>query len=142
MSSEFTQVCDDLHKCRNGGQCVEHPDFPGMFTCDCATASSEVYAGFSCDHMATSYCNEDNTVDSKSFCTNNGVCRDFLDEDGFHQGCDCPDGYKGDVRCCVEMIHSAALRDKSWAFSFSFLRYNAEFLTLDLFSFFSIANSQ
>lgn len=93
------KLCDDHHICRNGGQCVPHPNYSGKYTCDCTLNGSDIiYAGLSCDHEATSYCNEDNIPDAVSFCTNGGKCRGNTDESGDHFGCDCPNGYKGNVR--------------------------------------------
>ena len=90
------EVCDDHHICRNGSRCVPHPNFPGSYTCECST-DQEVYAGLSCDHVATSYCNDGNEVNAQSFCTNHGVCVDNFSEDGEHAGCICPEEYKGEV---------------------------------------------
>lgn len=93
-----TRVCEDHHVCRNDSVCMEHPDFPGSYTCECVGTDDQVYAGLSCDHLATSFCNGSGTPDVRSFCTNNGECVNDMDETGFHFGCECPVGYKGDVR--------------------------------------------
>ena len=93
MSSE---ICADHHICRNGSRCVPHPNFPGSYTCDCENTDT-AFAGLSCDHEATSYCNPDNAFNTKSFCTNHGACLDDMNEIGEHAGCVCPEGYKGDV---------------------------------------------
>ena len=92
-----TEVCDDHHICRNASHCVPHPTFPGSYTCECMN-DDHVYAGLSCDHIATTYCNPDNSVNAQSFCTNNGICLDDMNEFGEHAGCECPAQYKGKVR--------------------------------------------
>lgn len=94
-----TELCDDHHVCRNGGRCIPHPNYSGKFTCDCTVDGGDVvYAGLSCDHIATVYCNADNTPSAVSFCANGGICLGAMeDEAEVHDGCECLEGYRGDV---------------------------------------------
>ena len=94
------ETCNDHHVCRNGSRCTPHPNYAGSYTCDCDTITEDnaVYAGLSCEHMASAFCNPDNAPNTDSFCTNGGVCVKDIDDMGVHYGCQCPDGYKGDVR--------------------------------------------
>lgn len=110
------QVCQDHHVCRNGSVCVDHPDFPGSYTCDCSTtaASGTVYAGLSCDHQATVFCNPENDANADSFCTNNGECVKNVDDLGTHYGCKCPQGYTGDVRTLQCEINPKSIANAGW----------------------------
>ena len=93
-----TSTCLDEHVCHNGALCVENPHQEGSYFCDCdATEGNAAYAGLSCEHEATVYCNEEGEVSFTSFCTNLGKCNKFVEVDGPHQGCDCGDKYMGDV---------------------------------------------
>ena len=66
------------HFClQEGSTCVKDND---EYTCDCETAL-ESYAGSYCQHIATEFCTPANKVGKvASFCSNNGVCREYLDE--------------------------------------------------------------
>jgi hypothetical protein len=102
------EQCDDHHICRNGSICVSHAS--GNFYCDCAAApAGAIYAGISCDHLATSFCNAQGFESITSFCTNGGACKEMVNDIASeeHAGCNCPDDYKGNVRmallcpCCA-----------------------------------------
>ena len=92
-------VCPgQTHVCLNGGICVfdETTDFD--YKCDCSHAhdDGQKYAGDYCQYEATSYC----TFDGKqpqgdAFCTNDGICRDFVAHDDTHPGCFCLEGFEG-----------------------------------------------
>jgi len=104
-STEVT--CPDLHKCRNGAECKEDPAREGTYYCDCSNiaSSSSVYAGLACEHESTVFCNPSNDVSHASYCANGGTCVKDEDENGVHYGCDCGDGYTGDVRCvCTRFV--------------------------------------
>mmetsp|Transcript_9759 Transcript_9759/g.12087 ORF Transcript_9759/g.12087 Transcript_9759/m.12087 type:complete len:438 (+) Transcript_9759:166-1479(+) len=95
---EFT-VCRDGGFCYNGSKCVKKAD--NRYGCDCTTAySHNAFAGHMCEHPATSYCEFGASVSYRSFCSNNGKCKDYVFEgkDGSldHPGCNCPDGFEGD----------------------------------------------
>jgi EGF-like domain len=94
-------VCPDQHVCHNGAMCVEYPDKEGRYMCDCeaSTDPDSVYAGLSCEHVATVYCNFENRLSPTSFCTNGGTCVENSAAQGDkHFGCICTDAYTGDVR--------------------------------------------
>ena len=66
------------HYClHSGSTCVKDND---KYTCNCELALAS-YAGAYCEHIATEFCapaNKDGEVNS--FCTNNGACKEYLDE--------------------------------------------------------------
>jgi EGF-like domain len=99
MSDEFTvTTCPDYNKCYHGGRCVESPKDENFYYCDCTTAKEgTVYAGVSCEHEATSFCNPTSEVNYVSFCTNQGKCVETGEDQGLHAGCECPTGYSGQV---------------------------------------------
>jgi len=106
-----TTECQDSHVCHNGALCVEDPDREGSFFCDCdATDGNAVYAGLSCEHEATVYCNAEGEISTTSFCTNTGTCDGLGEVNGEHQGCTCGDMYYGDVSnrmLCPEVVLTA-----------------------------------
>lgn len=97
MSDDDFITCPDLHTCRNGAICREDDFDEGTYWCDCSGIDDNVYAGLSCEHQATVFCNPSNTMNGESFCTNGGTCIETEDNSGVHVGCDCPLDYSGDV---------------------------------------------
>lgn len=110
LPAASTTICPDFHRCYNGAPCVEHETNEGSYYCNCLAIvdQNDIYAGLSCEHVATSYCNDNGVVDPISFCTNDGSCQrmvnydDHTQQDHYHGGCDCLDGYKGDVSSIFE----------------------------------------
>jgi hypothetical protein len=99
-----TTVCEDDHKCKNGSLCVEDQVNESSFYCDCDVGENTVFAGLSCEHEGTVFCNMEGLVSRTSFCTNGGTCRVDGDVDGRHKGCVCESGYNGSVS--LEEINS------------------------------------
>mmetsp|Transcript_34803 Transcript_34803/g.41977 ORF Transcript_34803/g.41977 Transcript_34803/m.41977 type:complete len:243 (-) Transcript_34803:218-946(-) len=95
------ETCANGHVCYNYGRCISNGD--NGYRCDCGGAQkasggrsyTATYAGPSCEHAATSYCEYGVTISAISFCTNGGECRDQIVEGQKHPGCDCVDGYEG-----------------------------------------------
>lgn len=101
MASPQEVTCPDQHVCRNGAMCIKDPEKEGRYKCDCDAAADpdSVYAGLSCEHIATEYCNWEGRISQKSFCTNGGTCIQNVEAiEGKHLGCICTDKYTGDVR--------------------------------------------
>ncbi|KAL7461415.1 hypothetical protein ACHAXS_001835 [Conticribra weissflogii] len=88
--------CSAKKYCYNGSTCIY--DSKGEPYCDCNTASTDEksFAGLSCEHEGTSYCDPSLEQDQKdAFCANGGQCiSDPLER---HEGCVCPDGWTGDL---------------------------------------------
>ncbi|KAL7577742.1 hypothetical protein ACA910_010505 [Epithemia clementina (nom. ined.)] len=97
MADDNTELCPDDHVCRNGSMCVESESRDGRFFCDCDGIRDEStsYAGISCEHAATVYCNAQNAKSYTSFCTNMGTCNQLVGITGEHMGCQCPKPYSG-----------------------------------------------
>ncbi|EEC47651.1 predicted protein [Phaeodactylum tricornutum CCAP 1055/1] len=82
---EFVTCGDREHTCFHGARCLETMDdlneqAETVYSCNCETidtASLTHYAGNFCEHPASSVC--DNGV-HRSFCVNDGVCLDSMDE--------------------------------------------------------------
>jgi EGF-like domain len=101
MPEGVETTCPDQHVCHNGAMCVKDEEKEGRFKCDCdaSTDPNSVYAGLSCEHVATEYCNFEDRLSQTSFCTNGGTCVQNVDtHEGQHLGCICTDAYTGDVR--------------------------------------------
>lgn len=81
--------------------------------CGCSdiASSTNVYAGLSCEHEATVFCNPTNDVSHISYCVNDGTCVKNEDSNGMHYGCDCGDKYTGDY---CEYVVSQTVPD-DWA---------------------------
>jgi len=88
-------ICNDGHRCLNGGLCTPNPNDDGAFYCDCDSAVS-VVSGLSCEHDATTYCTYKQEVSKVSFCTNKGECQVEVEPGDSHIACKCPDGYEGE----------------------------------------------
>ena len=90
------QRCGPSKYCYHGSSCVY--DSSGNPMCDCNTAHTDgkSYAGISCEHVSSSFCTPGDDQDQKdSFCVNGGKC---IEDPNFkHEGCDCPEGYSGDL---------------------------------------------
>lgn len=84
------------HACFHGSECVPVDLATGEWQCDCTKAldNFKTFAGKFCEHASTAVC-EHGAIKSHSFCVNGGVCKDVIFGDETHQGCDCPDGFKG-----------------------------------------------
>lgn len=91
------QKCGDHNKyCYNGGTCIYDDNGEPMCDCNSAHTDEKSYAGFSCEHEGTSYCEPGLDQDPKdSFCANNGTC--ISDPQNRHEGCVCPEGWTGDL---------------------------------------------
>lgn len=88
--------CGASKYCYNGSTCVY--DNKGNPTCDCNSANSDdkSYAGLSCEHEGTAYCEPGEDQDQKdAYCVNGGTC--IEDTDSRHEGCLCPEGWSGDL---------------------------------------------
>ena len=95
-------ICPDFHTCRNGAKCVESNTRQGSYYCDCDVIHNDLigasYAGISCEHASTIYCNNNNDKSYTSFCTNKATCKiNNRNVDEEHKGCNCPSPYTGDV---------------------------------------------
>mmetsp|Transcript_4582 Transcript_4582/g.8840 ORF Transcript_4582/g.8840 Transcript_4582/m.8840 type:complete len:206 (+) Transcript_4582:223-840(+) len=89
------EICPDGHRCLNGSKCVENPYDKGGYYCDCQEYIFEVrYEGLYCEHKAEVYCTSHGSF-THSFCTNGGVCVDYVGPDQSHMGCKCPGEYEG-----------------------------------------------
>ena len=96
--------------CLHGSTC-DLSEETGQFGCNCAGANEGgfKYAGKYCQYYSTSYCTIDGRKPKKrsdAFCTNNGLCLDFVRHDGEHPGCTCDDNFEGDH--CETLIHHPA----------------------------------
>ena len=97
----YTNMCPDGHACDNDASCVESLLHENKYVCDCHDAylqTGRVYAGLSCQHVATEYCTESGEISQSSFCTNQGSCKSKASgaTTAAHAGCKCPKGYTGD----------------------------------------------
>jgi hypothetical protein len=92
-----TNECPDSHKCKNDSLCVEDQMNEESFYCDCDVDPLFAFAGLSCEHEGTVFCNLEGLVSKTSFCTNGGTCRRFVEVDELHRGCLCDSGYNGEV---------------------------------------------
>jgi hypothetical protein len=107
------QLCPD-HKrqCFNNSRCdkinVKDPiTNEYKYRCDCSFAADiSKYAGHQCEYSATATCSNDSSsssssssIDSKEghyhFCTNGGLCEDFVFQAQIHTGCNCPRDFAG-----------------------------------------------
>jgi hypothetical protein len=98
-----TTQCPDSHTCKNGSLCVEDQLNEGSFYCDCDVEPLFAFAGLSCEHEGTVFCNMEGIVSKTSFCTNGGSCRELVGESGRHKGCVCDSGYDGEVRLEINL---------------------------------------
>ena len=76
------------HVCLHGSKCI-HVNSPLLkqeqrsdqeYMCDCTAIEGERirYAGLYCEYPATVYCETNGTANLNSFCTNGGVCVDYI----------------------------------------------------------------
>ncbi|CAB9523797.1 Notch ligand involved in the mediation of Notch signaling (By similarity) [Seminavis robusta] len=95
----YTNICADGHACDNDATCVESLLEEHKYVCDCHEAylqTGRVYAGLSCQHVATQYCTSTGEISETLFCVNDGVCRNKVGVSAQHPGCECPPEYSGD----------------------------------------------
>jgi hypothetical protein len=84
--------------CEHSSACVSNPYDEGSFYCDCTDAGySDTVAGLYCEFVATSYCNQQQSVSRTAFCVNNGKCIAEVSGSQAFPGCQCPTGYTGPV---------------------------------------------
>eukprot|EP00555_Chaetoceros_dichaeta_P005714 CAMPEP_0198262440 /NCGR_PEP_ID=MMETSP1447-20131203/10945_1 /TAXON_ID=420782 /ORGANISM="Chaetoceros dichaeta, Strain CCMP1751" /LENGTH=574 /DNA_ID=CAMNT_0043950675 /DNA_START=121 /DNA_END=1845 /DNA_ORIENTATION=+ len=85
------EICgQSQHYCLNNGLCVDNGD---EYSCDCPLDGHTPHAGEHCQYAATVICEGA----QKSFCTNNGKCKDITDDNNeHHPGCVCDGGFKGE----------------------------------------------
>ncbi|KAL9189747.1 hypothetical protein ACHAXT_009422 [Thalassiosira profunda] len=92
--------CGDAKYCYNGATCSY--DRSGNPVCDCNSAHTDEtsFAGLGCEHESTTFCTPGMDQDQKdAFCTNHGRC--ITDPDAAHRGCECEEGWSGDL-CEIE----------------------------------------
>jgi hypothetical protein len=93
--SEELEICPDDHHCFNGSKCVENPYSEGDFYCDCDEVVFEArYEGLHCEHKAEVYCVKQG-ASKHSFCTNGGICQEYIGPEEAYIGCKCPSQYEG-----------------------------------------------
>lgn len=96
----YTNMCPDGHACDNDSTCVESLLHENKYVCDCHDAflqTGRVYAGLSCQHVATEYCTKSGEISSRAFCANQGSCKSKVDSTtAAHPGCKCPKSYTGE----------------------------------------------
>ena len=95
----YTNICPDGHACDNDSTCMESILQERKYVCDCYDAyeqTGRVFAGVSCQHMATEYCTSSGELSQTLFCTNQGTCQSKVTASSSqHPGCRCPKGYTG-----------------------------------------------
>ena len=106
---DYYEVCADGTFCDNGSTCIEL-DEPVVlsnkkikyYKCDCEKAmagTTKVYAGWSCQYEASTFCAWNNPdLVTVTFCTN-GDCSEIFsshDKNIEHEPCICDSGYAGD----------------------------------------------
>jgi hypothetical protein len=102
--------CGDGHRqCFNNSRCVRNNQRDKLtgeygFNCDCSFAEEvSKFAGHECEHSVTDLCPEDahiqhrgeNGVQGRHFCTNGGLCGEYVYRAQVHAGCYCPRDYAG-----------------------------------------------
>lgn len=98
--------CTDSLICENGSICAKSisSTFREEFYCDCSIASSSyrattVFAGRSCEFMASMYCVYGTSRSMTAFCVNDGICKEIMtleeEKNKVFQGCECPDHFTG-----------------------------------------------
>jgi hypothetical protein len=102
-----TTQCPDSHRCANGSLCVEDSLRESSFYCNCDVSNKKAFAGLSCEHEHTVFCNEEEEHSTTSFCTNGGECRFNVEEGEDHMGCNCEPGYAGSVS--LESVDSCSV---------------------------------
>lgn len=107
-SDAYTNICPDGHACDNDASCVESLLQENKYVCDCTDAyeqTGRVYAGLSCQHVATAYCTTSGEISQTSYCVNEGVCNSKVAPTASHPGCKCPKNYTGEH--CQFIVGSA-----------------------------------
>ena len=90
------QSCGSDKNCYNGSTCIY--DENGDPLCDCNSAHTDElsFAGTSCEQESTTHCEPGLDQDQKdAFCANHGQC--IEEPDARHEGCNCADGWSGDI---------------------------------------------
>ena len=94
------EICpDNKRKCFNNSQCVTNESLEPFlneygYTCDCSFAAGiSEFAGFECEHSATTFCQGD--YEGSLFCTNGGTCGLFTVNHITYSGCECGIDYAG-----------------------------------------------
>jgi hypothetical protein len=92
----FTAFEQDYY-CQAGAPCLLSRD--GQYDyCDCKQAFDlSAFAGLECDFSATEYCTDNGSLSYVAFCTNDGACETYVqdEEKEGHPGCSCPPGFEG-----------------------------------------------
>ncbi len=104
------EICPDgKRRCFNNSQCARidakdqiSEDY--KYRCDCSFAETvSKYAGHQCEYSATAYCQPgggSHGVPKRGhnyhhFCTNGGLCEEFVLRANLHIGCNCPRDFAG-----------------------------------------------
>ena len=98
--------------CLHGGTCASNDNPHG---CECSNADTQIgdqeqtlFAGDYCEHPSTDICTVGEPYPGQPmyFCVNHGVCKDKVDADGAHPGCDCPADWEGHD-CSIRRRHES-----------------------------------
>lgn len=103
------EICgENEHVCFHGSKCVSND---GVHACDCRTTDSTIadrFAGDSCEHLSTDICVDGDLLPGQTagFCTNGGICIDYVKPGLPHPGCSCPPFWRGS-HCEIYLGHGA-----------------------------------
>ncbi len=94
------EICPDgIRRCMNNSKCtrsnrVSKHSGTYSYSCDCSYANEiSPYAGHECEHSATMMCQD--VIRGSHFCTNGGICGDYIYKAQVHTGCHCPADFAG-----------------------------------------------
>ena len=101
----FEDCGDGIRRCFNNSRCLRNNRRDKVtgeygFHCDCSIAEEvSKFAGHECEHSATDVCELNSYleygVQGKHFCTNGGLCGQYVFRAQVHVGCYCPKDYEG-----------------------------------------------
>lgn len=98
-SIPYEMCADGIKRCFNNARCVRNNRISPQtgtysYECDCSYAEDvSNYAGHECEHSSTMLC-EDVKYGSH-FCTNGGICTEYVSKAQIHTGCLCPIDFSG-----------------------------------------------